>query len=183
MENWTATYKRMRVKHFLTAYTKINSKPTKGLNARPQTQKKIQAEHSLIEITVMYFESLSYSEGNKAQTNGTQLNLQVFPQQKETIYKLKRQSPGLEKEFTNNMTNKRLTCKTYNQLIQLNIKTVNNSIKNWAGELKRQRRCPGDQQTHEEILNISTHQRHVHQNQNEISPYICHNVYHQKVCK
>lgn len=28
------------------------------------------------------FESLSYSEGNKAQTNGTQLNLQVFPQQK-----------------------------------------------------------------------------------------------------
>ena len=37
MENWTATYKRMRVKHFLTAYTKINSKSTKGLNARPQT--------------------------------------------------------------------------------------------------------------------------------------------------
>lgn len=37
MENWTATYKRMRVKHFLTAYAKINSKSTKGLNARPQT--------------------------------------------------------------------------------------------------------------------------------------------------
>ena len=40
VENWTATYKRMRAKHFLTAYTKINSKWIKGLNAGPQTWKK-----------------------------------------------------------------------------------------------------------------------------------------------
>ena len=74
------------------------------------------------------------------------IKLKSFCIAKETADKTKRQPTEWEKIFANEMTNKVLISNIYKQLIEFNIKEINNLIKKWAEELnifpKRKCRWP-----------------------------------------
>ena len=59
---------------------------------------------------------------------GDLMKLKSFCTAKETINKMKRQPSEWEKIFANQATDKGLISKTYNQLMQLNIKKTTKSI-------------------------------------------------------
>ena len=63
------------------------------------------------------------------------MKLQIFCKAKETTNKMKRQPSEWEKIFANESTYKGLISKIYKQLMQLNIKKTNNTIKKWAEDL------------------------------------------------
>ena len=74
-ENWTATYKRMKLEHSLTPYTKTNSKWIKGLNVRLRTVKFLgeNIEQHMTQITARSFlkHLLEYENKNENKQMGS----------------------------------------------------------------------------------------------------------------
>ena len=65
------------------------------------------------------------------------IKLKSFCTTKETISKVKRQPSEWEKIVANETTDKELISRIYKQLMQLNIRKINDPIKKWAEELNR----------------------------------------------
>ena len=65
------------------------------------------------------------------------IKLKRFCTVKEIINKMKRLFTEWEKKTVNDISNKQLISKIYKELIGLNIRKTNNSIKRWAEDLNK----------------------------------------------
>ena len=86
-ENWTATYERMKLEHFLTPYTKINSKRIEDLNVRPETIKLLEENigRTLFDINhsnIFFHLSLRVIEIKTKINKWNLINSKVFVQQR-----------------------------------------------------------------------------------------------------
>ena len=132
----------MKLEHFLTPYTKINSKWIKDLNVSPETIKLLEENigKTLSDINhsrILYDPPPRILE-IKARINKWDLmKLKSFCTMKETISKVKRQPSEWEKIISNEAADEELISKIYKQHTQLNTRKINDPIKKWAKELNR----------------------------------------------
>ena len=124
----------MKLEHFLTPYTKINSKWIKYLNIRPETIKLLEENRQNISdlnhSRILYDPPPRVTE-IKAEINKWDLiKLKDFCTMKKTISKVKRQPSEWEKIIANAATDKELISKIYKQLLQLNSRKISDPIKN-----------------------------------------------------
>ena len=115
----------MKVEHFLTPYTRINSMWIKDLNVRPETIKLLEENigrtfDDINQSKILYDPPPRVTEIKTKVNKWNLIKLKSFCTAKKTISKVKRQPPEWEKIIANETTDKGLISKIYKQLIQLN---------------------------------------------------------------
>ena len=112
----------MKLEHFLTPYTKINSKWIKDLNVTPETIKVLE-ENIGKTLSDVNHSRILYDPPPRVMKIKTKINkwelinLKSFCTMKETISKVKRKPPEWEKIIANEATDKGLISKIYKQLL------------------------------------------------------------------
>ena len=112
----------MKLEHFLTPYTKINSKCIKDLNVRPETIKLLEENISrtlddINQSKILYDPPPRVTEIKTKVNTWDLIKLRSFCTTKETISKAKRQPLEWEKIIANETTDKGLISKIDKQLI------------------------------------------------------------------
>ena len=115
----------MKLEHFLTPYTKINSKWIKNLNIRPEIVKFLKENigRTLGDINqskILYDPPPRVMEIKTKVNKWDLIKLKSFCTAKETLSKVKRQPSEWEKIIANETTDKGVISKIYKRLIQLN---------------------------------------------------------------
>ena len=181
----------MKLEHFLTPYTKINSKWIKHLNVRRETIKLLEENigKTLSDIhhsRILYDPPSRRLEIEAKLKNWDQIQLKSFCRTKETISKVKRQPSEWEKITANEATDKQLISKIYKQLMYPKTRNINDSIKKRAKELNRQFSKEDIQMSNKhmkKMLNITHYQRNANQNDREVPSEASQNGCFQKVYK
>ena len=138
----TATYQRMKLEHFLTPYTKINSKWIKNLSVRPETIKPLEENigrtiDDINQSKFLYGPPPRVTEIKTKVNKWDLIKLKSFCTAKETISKVKRQPSEWKKIIANETTDKGLISKMYKQLIQLDARKTINPFQKWEKDQRR----------------------------------------------
>ena len=125
----------MKIEHFLTPSTKINSKWIKDLNIRPEMVKLLE-ENICKTLSDINHSRILYDPPPRVMEIKAKINkwdlikLKSFCTTKETISRVKRQPSEWDEIIANEATDKELISKIYKQLLQLNSGKINYPIKN-----------------------------------------------------
>ena len=119
----------MKLEHFLTPYTKINSKWIKDLKVRPGTIKLLEGNigKTLSDINhsrILYDPPPRVMKIKAKIRKWDLIKLKSFCTTRETISKMKRQPSEWEKIIANEATDKELISKLYKQPLQLNSRKI-----------------------------------------------------------
>ena len=117
----------MKLEHFLTPYTKLNSKWITYLNVRPETIKLLE-ENIGKPLSDVNHSRILYDPPPRVMEIKAKINKwdlikpKSFCTMNETVSKVKRQPSELEKRIANKAIDKELISKINKQLLQLNIR-------------------------------------------------------------
>ena len=151
----------MKLDHFLTPFTKLNSKWTKDLNVKQETMKTLE-EKAGQNLSDLSRSNLLLEKSPKARDLKEKMNywdlikIKSFYTAKETINKTKRQPTEWEKIFANDISDKRLVSKIYKDFIKLNTQKTNNPVKKWAKDMNRHFSKEDIQMAHRHMKKCST---------------------------